>query len=75
MTTDRTALRLAVIAGPTDCPLTPEEAAAFLGCSLSTLRDSDIPRARVFGTKYLKSELLKYIEARLSHRVVLEEAA
>lgn len=71
---NRDSIRLAVIAGQTDCPMSPEEAAAFLGISPSTLRSSDIPRADVFGNKYLKSELLKYVKARLSHRI-LEEAA
>jgi hypothetical protein len=66
---DRNALRLAVIAGATDCPLTPAEAAAFIGIAESTLRDSDIPRANFHGPKYLKSECLKYIEARLPYRV------
>lgn len=66
----RLQLRATIIAGRTNCPLTPDEAAAFLGISVSTLRSSDIPRAGVFGTKYLKSELLKYVKARLSHRIL-----
>ena len=67
--TDRR-LREAIIAGETDCPLSPAEAAAFIGISESTLRNSDIPRADFHGPKYLKSECLAYIAARLSHRVL-----
>ena len=70
--TDKSALRVAIIAGATDCALSPSEAAAFIGISESALRTSDIPRAQVFGPKYLKSECLKYIQARLSHRVELK---
>lgn len=72
---DRAAFRQAIIAGETDCAMTPAEAAAFIGIGESTLRESDIPRADVFGTKYLKSECLKYIKARLSHTVELERAS
>lgn len=67
----RMVLRATVIAGATDCTLTPEEAAAFLGRSTSYLRASDFPRAiidhRVY---YLKSELLKGVRAKLSHRIL-----
>jgi hypothetical protein len=63
-------LRAAIIAGPTDCPLTPEEAEVFMGRSESFLRGSDLPRANVGGTLYLKSELLKGVRAKLSHRIL-----
>ena len=63
-------LREAIIAGATDCVLTPTEAAALMGVGVSWLRESDVPRAAVAGTKYLKSECLAYVAARLSHRVL-----
>lgn len=70
---ERKALRAAVIAGATDCPLSHEEAAAFIGISPESLRTSDVPRANAFGRpKYLKSECLKFIRARLSHTVELK---
>lgn len=67
---DREILRRAIIAGATDCALTPSEAAVFLGISESSLRESDIPRAPVAGTKYLKSVLLQYVKLRLSHQLL-----
>jgi hypothetical protein len=67
---DRDALRRAIIAGPTDCPLTPPEAAAFLGIAESTLRESDCPRADIGGTKYLKSQCILYVKLRLSHQLL-----
>jgi hypothetical protein len=66
----RFALRCAIIAGATDCPLTPEEAEVFMGRSGSFLRASDFPRADVGGTLYLKSELVKVVRAKLSHRIL-----
>lgn len=70
---ERAALRKAIIAGPGDAPLSPEEAAALMDVSLSWLRRSDVPRASngVGGVKYLKSECLAYVAARLSHRVAV----
>jgi hypothetical protein len=64
-------LRAAIIAGPGDAVLSPEEAAAVMDVSLSWLRRSDVPVARkdVGGVKYLKSECLKYVATRLSHRI------
>lgn len=67
---DRAALRLAVIAGPTDCVMDPPEAAAFLTVSESWLRSSDVPRADAAGTKYLKSQLILYVKLRLSHQLL-----
>lgn len=67
---DRDALRLAVIAGETDCAMTPPEAAAFLGVSESWLRESDVPRSDVGGTKYLKSTLVQYVRLRQSHQLL-----
>jgi hypothetical protein len=66
----RFALRAAIIAGLGDCVLDPEEAAAVLNVSPSWLRASDIPRADVAGTKYLKSQCLAYVRVRLSHQVM-----
>lgn len=66
----RFALRMAVIAGPTDCPLSTEEAAVFLGRSETFVRSSDFPRADVGGAVFLKSELLKGVRAKLSHRIL-----
>lgn len=66
----RRAVRLAVISGQADAPLSPGEAAAFLGVSESWLRASDVPRADVAGTKYLKSQLVAYVRVRLSHRII-----
>lgn len=65
------AYRVGVIAGAGDAVMTPSEAAAFMTVSESWLRRSDVPRARtgVGGVKYLKSECLKYVAARLSHRI------
>lgn len=63
-------LRAMIIAGATDCPLTPDEAEVFLGRSASFLRASDFPRADVGGPLYLKSELLKGVRAKLSHRIM-----
>lgn len=71
---ERMALRHAVIAGATDCLMNAGEAAAFMGISESTLRDSDIPRVSFHGPRYLKSECLKYMIARLSHTVELKSA-
>ncbi len=72
----RRALRFAMIAGATDCVMTVEEAAAFLGISENTLRASDVPRTRAFGrSQYLKSECIKFIRARLTHTVELTEKA
>jgi hypothetical protein len=68
---ERAALRRAMIGGPTDCPLTPEEAAAFMGRSPSWLRASDVPRTE--DSLYLKSECLKYIKCRLSHTILEPE--
>ena len=72
MTQDqRLELRRAVIAGATDCGLTPSEAAALMGRSVSWLKKSDVPRTP--DGLYLKSQCLLYIENRLSHR--LEKAS
>lgn len=71
MKLDREALRRQIIAGATDCPMTGQEAAAFMGRSPSWLRASDIPRTA--DGLYLKSEINNYIKARLSHRVELAE--
>lgn len=70
----RQALRVALIAGPSDAVLDPEEAAAVMGVSLSWLRASDVPRANVAGTKYMKSQCLLYVRNRLSH-LMLERSA
>lgn len=67
---DRVALRRAVIAGPTDCALDGQEAAVFLGISETSLRALDVPRANVAGPKYLKSQLILYVQLRLSHRLI-----
>jgi hypothetical protein len=68
---ERAALRAAIIAGPGDCVLTPEEAAAFMGVGTTWLRTSDVPRAPVAGgPKYLKSQCLAYIRVRLSARIL-----
>ncbi len=69
---DRAALRAAIIAGATDCPLTPGEAALFIGRSSAWVRKSDLPRTE--DGLYLKSEILKYMRARLSH-TILEDVA
>lgn len=67
----REKLRLAVLAGDTDAPLTLDEAAAFMGVSASWLRRSDVPRAPgAGGVRYLKSECLAFVRVRLSHRIV-----
>lgn len=63
-------LRIAIIAGATDAVLDPGEAAALMGVSESWLRASDVPRANVGGTKYLKSQCLAYVRVRLSHRII-----
>lgn len=69
--TDSDTLRHAIIAGPGDAILSHREAAALLGVSEAWLRKSDVPRANVAGgPKYLKSECLKYVAVRLSHRVL-----
>jgi hypothetical protein len=70
---ERAALRAAIIAGPTDCEMTVEETAVFMGIGVSTLRDklTDLPKADVAGTKYMKSECIKYTIARLSHRILI----
>lgn len=67
----RAQLRALMIAGAGDAVLSPEEAAAVMGVSLSWLRRSEVPRARhgVGGVKYLKSECLAYVAAHLSHRI------
>lgn len=70
MTADRNALRVAIIAGSGDAILSLEEAAAVMSVSVSWLSRSDVPRADVAGPKYLKSECLKYVAVRLSHRVL-----
>lgn len=67
---DREAIRRAIIAGETDCSMTPPEAAAFLGVSESWLRESDIPRSDVGGPKYLKSTLILYVRLRQSHQLL-----
>lgn len=66
----RFALRAAIIGGATDCPLTPEEAEVFMGRSENYLRASDLPRAQFGGTLFLKSELVKGVRAKLSHRIM-----
>lgn len=67
------AMRTAIIAGATDCPMSQEEAAAFMGIATSTLRASDVPVSYAFGKpQYLKSECLKYSKAHLSHTVELK---
>jgi hypothetical protein len=66
----KAALRQAIIAGAGDCILEPGEAAIVMGVSESWLRASDVPRAKVAGVKYLKSECLKYVAVRLSHRIL-----
>ncbi len=71
---ERQALRAAIIAGAGDCILEVEEAAVLMTVSESWLRASDVPRAKVAGVKYLKSECLKYVAVRLSHRI-LEKSA
>lgn len=50
--------------------LTLSEAAAVLRCSPSWLKRSDVPRV-AFGRKlrYLRSELMAYATAHLTHRV------
>lgn len=50
--------------------LTLSEAAAVLKCSPSWLKRSDVPRV-AFGRKlrYLRSQLLAYAQAHLTHRV------
>jgi predicted DNA-binding transcriptional regulator AlpA len=47
-----------------------DEAAAFLKVSRSWLEHSDVPRARL-GRRvvFLRSQLLAYVAARLTHRV------
>lgn len=72
---DRDAIRLAVIGGAGDAVLSPAEAAAVMGVSESWLRSSDVPRASVAGTKYLKSQCLAYVRARLTHRVLEDKAS
>lgn len=68
---DYASVRLAVIGGAGDCPLSPAEAAALMGVSESWLRASDVPRAKVAGhPKYMKSQCLAYVRARLSHRIM-----
>lgn len=67
---ERRAFRIAVIAGATDCVLSPAEGAAFIGVSESWLRESDCPRANLAGPKYLKSQLLLFVKLRLSHQLV-----
>lgn len=64
------ALRVAIVAGAGDCVLTPDEAATLMGVSASWLRASDVPRANVAGTKYLKSQCLAYVRVRLSTRIL-----
>lgn len=63
-------LRVAIIAGETDCPMNAEEAAIFLHRSHSFLRETDMPRADIGGPLFLKSEILKYVKNRLSHRIM-----
>lgn len=63
-------LRREIIAGQGDAVLDPGEAAAMLGVSEAWLRASDVPRANVAGTKYLKSQCLAYVACRLTHRVI-----
>lgn len=70
----KASLRIAIIAGAGDCVLDPCEAAVVMGVSESWLRGSDVPRAKVAGVKYLKSECVKYVAVRLSHRI-LEKSA
>lgn len=65
---ERAELRTAIIAGSTDCGLTIEEAAALIGRSPSWLRRSPVPRTA--DGLYLKSQVLLYLENRLSHRIV-----
>jgi hypothetical protein len=67
------AMRVAVISGATDCAMSVEEAAAFIGISPTTLRASHVPRSTAFGRpQYLKSECLKYVQAHLTHTVELK---
>lgn len=72
---ERVALRLAIIAGATDCALTVEEAAIFMGIGVTKLRELNVPRADIGGTKYLKSECLKFVATRLTHRILDGRAA
>ena len=65
----RARLRAAIIAGPGDAVLSPQEAAAVMDVSESWLRRSDVPRAKAPGVKYLKSQCLAYVANRLSHRI------
>ncbi len=52
-----------------------EEAAAFMKMSASWLERSDVPRARFGGAvRYLKSELVAYARAHLTHSVKREAA-
>jgi hypothetical protein len=68
---ERAILRSAVIAGPGDCILSQEEAAAVMGVSVAWLRRSDVPVAPVAGgPKYLKSQCLAYVRVRLSARIL-----
>lgn len=73
---EKASLRAAVIAGPGDCVLTQDEAAALMHVSVNWLRTSDVPRASVAGgPKYLKSQCLAYVRVRLSARIIEEKAS
>lgn len=55
---------------PNDAILSREEAADFLRMSLSWLTHSDVPRVRLGRrTVFLRSQLVRYADAKLTHRV------
>lgn len=70
---DREALRRELIVHAEEAVLDIEEAAALMGVSTTWLKRSDVPRAPVAGVKFLKSQCLAYVRARLTHVITPEE--
>lgn len=61
---------------PDDEVLAAREAAALLKMSPSWLEKSDVPRIKMGkAVRYLKSELIAYARAHLSHSVKRKDAA
>lgn len=67
---DRLAFRATLIAGPTDCPLSVEEACAFVGWSESFLMASTCPRGKEKGRVYfMKSQINAWLLAQMPFKV------
>jgi hypothetical protein len=71
--TDRAELRLAFLTAPIeDVPMEADEAAVFMGWSVSKLRTSHAPRATIeHRVTFLRSQLIAYLKA--NHTYLLDE--